>query len=47
MVQNMITKEETARLQIVFKELDENQDGKLQYDEVLKGYQQYYGLDEA
>jgi len=29
MVQNMITKEETARLQIVFKQLDENQDGKL------------------
>ena len=47
MVQNMITKEETARLQIVFKELDENQDGKLQYEEVLKGYEQYYGLDEA
>ena len=47
MVQNMISKEETARLQAVFKELDENGDGKLQYDEVLKGYTAYFGEDVA
>ena len=47
MVQNMISKEETARLQAVFKELDENQDGKLQYEEVLKGYTVFFGEDVA
>ena len=29
MVQNMITKEETSKLQQVFMQLDENKDGKL------------------
>jgi len=29
MVQNMISKDETAKLQQVFVKLDENQDGKL------------------
>ena len=47
MVQNMISKEETARLQAVFKQLDENQDGKLQYEEVLKGYTVFFGEDVA
>ena len=47
MVQNMITKEETARLQQVFIQLDTNQDGKLQYDELLQGYEQYYGKEMA
>ena len=47
MVQNMITKDETARLQQVFIKLDENQDGKLQYDEVLKGYTEFFGQDIA
>lgn len=41
----MITKDETARLQQVFMQLDENKDGKLQYDELLKGYETYYGKD--
>lgn len=39
MVQNMVTKEEIGRLQQVFIQLDTNKDGKLQYDEVLKGYE--------
>jgi Ca2+-binding EF-hand superfamily protein len=39
MVQNMVTKEEISRLQQVFIQLDTNKDGKLQYDEVLKGYE--------
>lgn len=38
MVQQMLSKEETAKLQQVFMQLDTNKDGKLQYDEVLKGY---------
>lgn len=38
MVQNMITKEEINRLQQVFKALDTNGDGKLQYEELLNGY---------
>lgn len=47
MVQNMVTKEETARLQQVFMELDTNKDGKLQYDELLVGYKKYYGEEMA
>jgi len=43
MVQNMVTKEETAKLQQVFQKLDENKDGKLQYSELLKGFEEYYG----
>lgn len=39
MVQNMITKEEISRLQQVFQALDVNKDGKLQYDELLAGYE--------
>ena len=35
MVQNMVTKEEQGRLQKVFIALDVNQDGYLQYDELL------------
>ena len=47
MVNFMISKEETARLQQVFAQLDLNKDGKLQYDEVLKGYTEYYSKDNA
>mmetsp|Transcript_1056 Transcript_1056/g.1953 ORF Transcript_1056/g.1953 Transcript_1056/m.1953 type:complete len:494 (-) Transcript_1056:28-1509(-) len=43
MVQNMVTKEEISRLQQVFIQLDTNKDGKLQYDEILVGYEQFYG----
>lgn len=43
MVQNMITKEEISRLQQVFQALDKNKDGKLQYDELLQGYEEFYG----
>ena len=43
MVQNMITKEEIGRLQQVFSKLDKNKDGKLQYDELLEGYTEFYG----
>ena len=43
MVQNMITKDEIGRLQKVFKQLDKNKDGKLQYDELLSGYEEFYG----
>ena len=43
MVQNMITKEEIKRLQEVFQALDKNKDGKLQYDELIEGYQEFYG----
>lgn len=43
MVQNMVTKEEVARLQKVFVQLDKNKDGKLQYEEVLEGYEEFYG----
>ena len=43
MVQNMITKEEINRLQQVFQALDQNKDGKLQYDELLQGYEEYFG----
>lgn len=42
MVQNMISKEETAQLQQVFMQLDLNKDGKLQYNELLQGYEEYY-----
>lgn len=41
----MLTKEETARLQQVFMQLDTNKDGKLQFDEVLKGYTEYNKQD--
>ena len=47
MVQNMVTKEETARLQQVFQQLDTNKDGKLQYNELLAGYEEHYGKDMA
>lgn len=43
MVQNMITKEEISKLQQVFQALDKNKDGKLQYDELLSGYEEFYG----
>lgn len=43
----MITKEETSKLQQVFIKLDENQDGKLQYNEVLKGYTEFFGEEYA
>ena len=43
MVQNMITKDEINQLQDVFKRLDVNGDGKLQYEELLKGYEEFYG----
>ena len=47
MVQNMVSKEEQGRLQKVFIALDENQDGYLQYDELLKGFTEIYGEDAA
>ena len=47
MVQNMATKKETAQLQQVFMKLDTNKDGKLQYDELLTGYTEYYGAEIA
>ena len=47
MVQNMVTKDETNRLQQVFQQLDTNKDGKLQYEELLAGYENYYGKDMA
>ena len=39
----MVTKEEVARLQQVFHKLDKNQDGMLQYEELLDGYEEFYG----
>ena len=47
MVNFMIPKEETAKMQKVFNKLDLNKDGKLQYDEVLTGYTKYYNKDNA
>ena len=47
MVQNMVTKEEQGRLQKVFIALDVNQDGYLQYDELLQGFTEYYGEEYA
>lgn len=43
----MVTKEEQGRLQKVFIALDVNQDGYLQYDELLQGFTDIYGEDEA
>lgn len=43
MVQNMISKEEQGALQKVFLKLDTNNDGYLQYDELLQGYSEMYG----
>ena len=43
MVQNMVSKEEIGQLQKVFQHLDKNKDGKLQYDELVDGFTQYYG----
>jgi calcium-dependent protein kinase len=39
----MVTKEEVSRLQQVFFKLDKNDDGKLQYNELLEGYEEFYG----
>ena len=39
----MITKDEINRLQQVFQALDKNKDGKLQYDELINGYEEFYG----
>ena len=39
----MVTKEEIARLQTVFHQLDKNKDGKLQYNEILEGYKEFHG----
>jgi calcium-dependent protein kinase len=47
MAQNLASKQETAQLQQVFHELDKNKDGKLQYDELMDGYQEFYGAEYA
>ena len=47
MVQNMVSKEEQGRLQKVFIALDVNNDGYLQYDELLSGFTDIYGEDYA
>ena len=47
MVQNMITEEETEKLEKVFQQLDANKDGKLSYHELLQGYSQYLSKDMA
>ena len=47
MVNFMIPKEETAKMQKVFNLLDQNKDGKLNYEEVLEGYSKYYKKDNA
>ena len=39
----MVSKWETARLHEVFNLLDANGDGKLQYEEVLAGYNEFFG----
>lgn len=41
----MISKEEQGRLQQIFIKLDTNNDGFLQYDELLQGYNEMYGED--
>ena len=43
MVNNLISNEEQQRLEKTFKSLDENGDGVLQYDELLKGLTDVYG----
>lgn len=47
MVMNMASKKETAQLQAVFTQLDTNKDGKLQYDELLTGFTDFYGQEFA
>lgn len=47
MVQNMASKKEVAKLQQVFTQLDSNKDGKLQYDELLVGYTDFFGAELA
>ena len=47
MVQNMASKKEVAKLQQVFTQLDTNKDGKLQYDELLVGYTDFFGAELA
>ena len=39
----MVQKEEVAKLQDIFKELDTNGDGKLQYEELFAGYNKFFG----
>lgn len=43
MVNFMINKEEQKRLEDLFRQLDINGDGMLQYDELLIGLKQIYG----
>jgi calcium-dependent protein kinase len=41
-VNQLISKEETAELKKVFMELDANNDGKLSYQEIVEGYRRMY-----
>ena len=43
MNQNMVQKDERAKLVKVFQELDTNKDGKLSYEELKAGYSKYFG----
>jgi len=40
----LTSKEETEDLEKIFKQLDENGDGQLSKDEILKGYQEATGI---
>jgi calcium-dependent protein kinase len=44
-VSQLITKDEVLELKKVFLELDENKDGILHYDEIVKGYKRLYGSE--
>ena len=43
----MVTKAEIGKLQMVFKQLNKNQDGKLSYEELLIGFQEHMGQYES
>lgn len=43
LVNQLTTKEEIAELRKIFLELDQNNDGKLSYEEIVEGYKKIYG----